>query len=65
VVLAVEVLGGLKVLLENLYCLAVNGLEQSLFGAEGNAVCLSDDSPIPKPLMSTKVSAPPRCDESP
>jgi len=37
-VLAVEVLGGLAVLLVHLNCLAVNGLELSLFGAERSAV---------------------------
>ena len=34
VVLAVEVLGGLAVLLMNFHCPAINGLELSLFGAE-------------------------------
>jgi len=38
VVLAVEVLGGLAVLLVQIYYPAVNGPELSLLGAEGNAV---------------------------
>jgi len=36
--LAVEVLSGLAELLVHRYCPAVNGLELSLFGAEGNVV---------------------------
>ena len=61
VVLAVEVLGGLAVRLMRLNYPAVDGLELSLFGAEANVI---NDSPIPKPLMSTKVPAPSRRDES-
>ena len=38
VVLAVEVLGGLAVRLVHLSCLAVDRLELSLLGAEGNVV---------------------------
>jgi len=38
VVVAIEVLGSLAVLLVHLYCPAVNGLELSLFSAEGNVV---------------------------
>ena len=44
VVLAVEVLGGLAVLLVHLYYPAVNGLELSLFGVEGNVVWWLADS---------------------
>ena len=36
VVLAVEVLGGIAVLLVHFHCPAINGLELSLFVAEGN-----------------------------
>ena len=36
VVLAFKVLGGLAVLLVHFHCPAINGLELSLFGAEGN-----------------------------
>jgi len=56
---SLEILGGLAV--PRLYGPAINGLELS---SSPQKKAQSDDSPIPKSLMSTQDSTPSRCDES-